>query len=56
MEEDVKLLEARAAAFEALREAEKAWHKYAALLDVGPERSRAFDIYELIRTAPRRAI
>lgn len=29
--------------------AEKAWHELAAALDVGPERSRAFEVYENLR-------
>jgi hypothetical protein len=33
--------------------AEKAWHTYAALCDVGRERERAFEIFESVRTARR---
>lgn len=47
------LTAARAAAHLATSAAEKAWHEYAGLCEVGPERSRAFDIYENIRTARR---
>ncbi|WP_298705885.1 hypothetical protein [Variovorax gossypii] len=37
------------------RECEKAAHALAAALPVGAERNRAFDLYEIIRTAPREA-
>jgi len=37
------------------RECEKAAHAVAAATPVGPERNRAFDLYEIIRTAPREA-
>lgn len=37
------------------RDCEKAAHALAAATPVGPERNLAFDIYEIIRTAPREA-
>lgn len=37
------------------RECEKAAHALAAATPVGRERNRAFDLYEIIRTAPREA-
>lgn len=33
--------------------AEKRWHEYASSCEVGPERNRAFEIYENIRVATR---
>ena len=33
--------------------AEKRWHEYACSCEVGPERNRAFEIYENIRVATR---
>ena len=44
---------ARAAAHLAVSAAEKAWYEYAGMCEVGPERCRAFDIYENIRVARR---
>lgn len=41
----------KAAAHAALDAAERAWHAYAAECDVGPERVRAFDVFENIRRA-----
>lgn len=40
-------------AFSALRTAEKRMHAYACELDVGPERTKAFEIFENIRNAAR---
>ena len=48
-----RLTFARRMAHEKLREAEKAWHAYAALCDVGPDRERAFEVFENVRTAAR---
>lgn len=52
-EEDRGVVHARAKAHELATAAERAWYAYAALLDVGPERTRAFDVYENLRTARR---
>jgi hypothetical protein len=41
----------RACAHAALDAAERAWHAYAATCEVGPERTRAFDVFENIRRA-----
>ena len=38
-------------AHSALNTAERAWYTYAGLIDVGPERTEAFMIYEAIRRA-----
>lgn len=43
----------RDSAFSALRTAEKRMHAYACELDVGPERTKAFEIFENIRNASR---
>lgn len=40
-------------AFAALRQAEKLMYEYACNLDVGDERTKAFEVYENIRTAAR---
>lgn len=40
-------------AHRALDAAEKAWHEYAALCDVGTERTGAFAIFENVRLARR---
>jgi len=40
-------------AFEALADAERKMYKYATCCDIGDERTRAFEIYENIRTASR---
>jgi hypothetical protein len=40
-------------AFSALRVAEKRMHAYACELEVGDERTKAFEIYENIRNAAR---
>lgn len=39
------------AMYEANRAAEKAAHAYATACEIGPERVRAFEIYERIRTS-----
>lgn len=44
---------AKTAAHDALDAAERAWYAYAGMLDVGPDRTRAFDIYENVRQAHR---
>jgi len=46
-----KQARAKSAAHRALDAAEKAWYEYAALCDVGPERIKAFDVYENVRRA-----
>ena len=40
-------------AFRAIQSAEKAAYKYCCDCDIGPERERAFQIYENVRTATR---
>jgi hypothetical protein len=48
-----QLAEARKAAHDALTAAERAWYAYAGLCDVGPDRTRAFEVYENVRHARR---
>jgi hypothetical protein len=48
-----KLEEAKTKAHRALDEAERAWYAYAGMADVGPERTRAFTVYENVRLARR---
>lgn len=48
-----KVAAARAAAHRALDAAEKAWYEYAGLIDVGDERTRAFDVYQNVRQSRR---
>jgi hypothetical protein len=48
-----ELATARKLAFEKLREAEQAWYAYFGLCEVGPDRERAADVYEKVRTATR---
>lgn len=48
-----KLAAAKDAAHRALDAAEKAWYAYAGMADVGPERTRAFEVYESVRCARR---
>lgn len=48
-----KIADARKAAHDALNAAERAWYAYAGLVDVGPDRTRAFDVYENVRNARR---
>lgn len=48
-----KLEEARTFAHRALDAASKAWHEYAAMCEVGPDRTRAFELYENVRNARR---
>lgn len=43
----------KSAAFAALRDAEKRMHTYACELEVGEERTKAFEIFENIRNAAR---
>jgi len=45
--------ELRDKAFKAIKEAERAVHAYACALDIGEERTKAFEIFENIRTAAR---
>lgn len=47
------LAAAKANAFAARAEAERAWHEYFTLCEVGPEREWAHDVFENIRTATR---
>lgn len=51
--DEEKLALAKEAAHRALTAAERAWYEYAGLVDVGPERTRAFEIYENVRNARR---
>lgn len=51
--EAAKLERAKAAAHRALDAASKAWYEYAGLCEVGPERIRAFDVYENVHNARR---
>lgn len=51
--EEEKLADARKFAHEALNEAERAWYAYAGMCDVGPDRTRAFEVYENVRHARR---
>lgn len=44
---------ARRTAEQALIEATRAWHSYASLCEVGPERTRAFAVFENVRNAGR---
>ena len=48
-----KIAHAKETAHKASNAAEKAWYDYAALLDVGSDRTRAFETYENIRNARR---
>ena len=48
-----KLADARKAAHDALDAAEKAWYAYAAMIDVGPDRVHAFDVYDHLRQSRR---
>ena len=48
-----KLASAKNAAHRALDAAEKAWYEYAGLCDLGPERTRSFTVYEIVRHARR---
>jgi hypothetical protein len=43
----------KSAAYLAADESERAWHRYASLLDVGPDREHAFDVYDNLRNARR---
>jgi hypothetical protein len=45
----------KAEALEKLREAEKTIYKWACEEDVGDTRTYAFNLYEIVRTAPREA-
>jgi uncharacterized protein YifE (UPF0438 family) len=47
-------IKARDEAHTALRAAERAWYKYFGLIEVGPDRTHAAEVYETIRTATRR--
>lgn len=48
-----KCAAARKVAEQALEQATRAWHEYACLCDVGPERTRAFAVFENVRNAGR---
>ncbi len=48
-----KLERARTDAHRALDAASKAWYEYAGLCDVGPDRLRAFAVYENVHNARR---
>ena len=48
-----ELEDARINANQALSVAELAWYKYARLIDLGPDRERAFEIYQNVRLARR---
>lgn len=50
---DMVVDRARETANRALDEAVGAWHAYAALVDVGAERTRAFDVFDTLRNARR---
>lgn len=49
---DLNTPELKQTAFAKLREAEKALHEYACACDVGPERTKAFDLYEIVGCLP----
>lgn len=51
--EQHEVSELRRAAHAAADAAERAWHALAAELDVGPDRTRAFAVYENLRNARR---
>lgn len=48
-----KLEPFRTEAHRALDEAERAWHTYASVCEVGDDRTRAFDVFENVRCARR---
>lgn len=48
-----KLEEAKTRAHRALDVASKAWYEYAAMCEVGPDRTRAFEVYENVHNARR---
>ena len=50
---EMQLASARRVAHEKLREAEKAWYEYFCMCEVGPDRERAAEVYENVRTATR---
>jgi len=51
--QEQKVTVARDAANRALDAAERAWYEYAGECEVGADRTRAFDVYEKVRTARR---
>lgn len=51
--EEQKAAAAKEAAHRALDAAEKAWHEYAGLCEVGRERTQAFTVYQNVRGARR---
>ena len=53
MSNQEKIEQLRRDLWEKLRAAEQAAHALACETDIGPERDRAFVVYERIRTAPR---
>jgi len=48
-----KLAAAQATAHRALDAAERSWYAYAGMIDVGPDRTLAFSVYEAVRMARR---
>lgn len=50
---EMQIASARKVAHEKLREAEVAWFEYFGLCEVGPDRERAAEVYENVRTATR---
>ena len=53
MTDEQKLCSAKEAAHGALDAASAAWYTYAGMCDVGPERERAFEVYDNVRMARR---
>lgn len=53
IDKDQQISSLRTAAYASLRDAEARMHKYAAALEVGDERTKAFEIFENIRNAAR---
>lgn len=51
--EEEQRMRAKEAAHRSLDAAEKAWHTYAALCEVGREREVAFEVFDNVRTARR---
>jgi hypothetical protein len=51
--EEMVIARAKEKAHRALNDAENAWYAYAGLCDVGPDRTRAFEVYQNVRLARR---
>ena len=51
--QEQKINTARRIAYEKLQEAEKAWHEYFALCELGPERIMAAEVFDNVRNAAR---